>query len=193
MIEERKEEALTDRNRGDLRLVTIFWGDGKGKTTAALGMAVRALGHGFRVHLIQFLKGGPTGTSLVGGELKALEGIEGFSVERFEASEWIVGELTPEQNAAVQKALDASERAISSGEYDLVILDEILYAIPLKILTVEDILGLLRQKALRTGVILTGSWQRLPEVEEVADLVTEVKKVKHPYDKGITARKGVEF
>jgi len=172
-------------------LVSVFWGDGKGKTTAALGMALRALGHGYRVHLIQFFKGGPNFQEY--GELIALERFDDFSCEQFGISDWIVGEPTFEQREVGRRALEAAGRAISSGEYDLVILDEILYAIQLNVLAAAEVLELLRQKAPRTEVVLTGGHERLPEIEAAADLVTEVKKVKHPFDRGVLARKGIEY
>jgi len=177
----------------ELGLVSVYWGDGKGKTTAALGMALRALGHGLRVHLIQFFKGGSKSGFQEYGELLALRRFERFSVEQFGISDWIVGQPTEEQREVGRRALEAAERAISSREYDLVILDEILYAISLKVLKVEDVLKLLERKAPHTEAVLTGSHRRLPEIEAVADLVTEVRKVKHPYDQGIKARKGIEY
>ncbi len=179
--------------KGELGLVSLYWGDGKGKTTAALGTALRALGHGYRVHLIQFFKGGSKSGFQEYGELIALRRFERFSYEQFGISDWIRGEPTAEQKEVGRKALEASRRAISSGEYDLVILDEILYAASLGILATTDILELLEQKAPQTEIILTGSHKRLPELEAVADLVTEVKKIKHPYDRGIKARKGIEY
>jgi cob(I)alamin adenosyltransferase len=177
----------------ELGLISLYWGDGKGKTTAALGMALRALGHGFRVHLIQFFKGGSKSGFQEYGELIALQRFERFSYEQFGVSDWIIGRPTPEQKEVGQRALAASREAISSGKYDLVILDEILYAVSLGVLAVEDILGLLERKAPKTEVVLTGSHARLPELEAIADLVTEVKKIKHPYDRGIKARKGIEY
>lgn len=177
----------------ELGLISIYWGEGKGKTTAALGLALRALGHGFRVHLIQFFKGGSKAGFQEYGELIALRRFDRFSVEQFGVSDWIIGRPTPEQLGVGRRALAASREAISSGEYDLVILDEILYAVSLGVLSVEDILQLLRQKAPKTEVVLTGSHVRLPELEAVADLVTEVRKVKHPYDRGIKARRGIEY
>ncbi|MGQ9476980.1 MAG: cob(I)yrinic acid a,c-diamide adenosyltransferase [Candidatus Bipolaricaulia bacterium] len=205
--------------KDELGLLSLYWGDGKGKTTAALGLALRALGHGFRVHLIQFFKGGSKSgfqredpvarggamSDGVGrqearlrdpceyGELIALRRFENFSFEQFGVSDWIIGEPTPEQKELGRRALAASKEAISSGGYDLVILDEILYAVSLRVLSVDDILGLLEQKAPKTEVVLTGSHQRLPELEALADLVTEFRKIKHPYDRGIKARKGIEY
>lgn len=186
--------------RSELGLISVYWGRGKGKTTAALGTALRALGHGYRIHLIQFFKGGSMGSSQTAptpfqeyGELIALRRFERFSVEQFGISDWIRGEPTEEQREVGRRALQAAERAISSGEYDLVILDEILYAVSLKVLAVQDVLQLLKKKAPQTEVILTGSHERLPEIEAVADLVTEMRKMRHPYDQGVIARRGVDY
>lgn len=181
------------KSKDELGLVSVFWGEGKGKTTAAIGAALRALGHGLRVHLIQFFKGGSESGFQEYGELIALRRFELFSYEQFGVSAWIIGEPTEEQVEVGRRALEASQKAISSGEYDLVILDEILYAVQLGVLSVEDVLELLGHKTPQMGVILTGSHQRLPKIEAVADLVTEVKKIKHPFDRGVTARKGIEW
>lgn len=179
--------------RSELGLISVYWGRGKGKTTAALGTALRALGHGYRIHLIQFFKGGSKSGFQEYGELIALRRFERFSVEQFGISDWIRGEPTEEQREVGRRALQAAERAISSGEYDLVILDEILYAVSLKVLAVQDVLQLLKKKAPQTEVILTGSHERLPEIEAVADLVTEMRKMRHPYDQGVIARRGVDY
>jgi len=181
------------KSKDELGLIQVFLGEGKGKTTAALGTALRALGHGFRVHLIQFFKGGSKSDFQEYGELIALQRFDNFSCEQFGISDWIVGEPTLEQREVGRRALEASARAISSGEYDLVILDEILYAIQLNVLSAAEVLELLQHKAPRTEAILTGSRQRLPEIEAAADLVTEVRKVKHPFDRGVGAREGIEY
>jgi len=183
-------DAYAKRQPG---MTWIFWGDGKGKSTAALGGALRALGHGLRVHMVQFLKGGPVGPSQPLGELEALRLVPGFTVEQFNAEEWVLGELSAEQSAELERAFSASREALSSGWYDLVILDEILYAVPLGGISSEAILALLDAKAQRTDVILTGGWSELPELIRRADLVTEMKKVKHPFDLGIAPRQGVEY
>jgi len=181
------------KSKDELGLVSVFWGDGKGKTTAAIGAALRALGHGMRVHLVQFFKGGSKSDFQEYGELIALRRFDNFSYEQFGISDWIVGQPTAEQAEVGRRALEASQEAISSGEYDLVILDEILYAVQLGVLSVEDVLELLGHKTPQMEVILTGSHERLPKIEAVADLVTEIKKIKHPFDRGVTARKGIEY
>lgn len=186
-----------DRQKGTMagepRLIQVFWGNGRGKTSAALGTAVRALGHGLSVHLIHFFKGGSGSGADECGELVTLRRFDDFSYQQFGISSWIAGKPTLEQRKAGQQALEASARTIASGEYDLVILDEILYAVSLDVIEVADLLKLLTQKAVQTEVILTGSHLRLPEIEAVADQVTEIKKIKHPYDQGIIARKGIDY
>lgn len=179
----------------EMGLVQMWWGDGKGKTTAALGMALRALGHGFRVHLIQFLKGGIKGVEAFReyGELKALRCFENFSFEQFGVSEWLIGQPTEGHLEAGRKALEAAARALSSGKYDMVIVDECLYAVQMGVITPEDLIKAVQSKASKTECVLTGSHKRLPEIEEIADLVTEVRKIKHHFDKGIKARFGTEF
>lgn len=171
-------------------MISVFWGNGKGKTTAALGMALRALGHGLRVHIIQFMKTGPEGSA---GELEIFDSLEGISVERFGAEEWIIGEITPQQDASIQAAVEAARSAVSSGNFDLVILDEILYAVSFGALSGLLVVEVLWEKDAHTNVVLTGGWTESPEVVRVADLVTEMRKVKHPFDLGIPARKGIEF
>lgn len=181
--------------KNELGLVQMWWGDGKGKTTAALGMALRALGQGFKVHLIQFLKGGITGVDafVEYGEIAALKRFENFSYERFGMPEWLMGKPTDGHLAAGRKALAATERALASGQYDMVIADECLYAVQMGVITAEDLIKAVRGKAPKTECVLTGSHKRLPQIEAIADLVTEVRKIKHPFDKGIKARFGTEF
>jgi cob(I)alamin adenosyltransferase len=182
-------------SKSELGLVQMWWGDGKGKTTAALGMALRALGRGFRIHLIQFLKGGIKGVEAFEeyGELKALKRFENFSFERYGMPEWLIGKPTEGHIEAGRQALAATARALSSGQYDMVIVDECLYAVQLGVISSEDLIRVVKGKAPHTECVLTGSHKRLPEIEEIADLVTEVRKIKHPFDRGIKARLGTEF
>jgi cob(I)alamin adenosyltransferase len=179
----------------ELGLVQIWWGNGKGKTTAALGMGLRALGRGFKVHLIQFLKGGISGVAAFEeyGELKALKRFENFSFERFGMPEWLIGKPKEGHLTAGRQALAATARALSSGNYDMVIVDECLYAIQMEVISAPDLIRAVQAKAKQTECVLTGSHKRLLEIEAIADLVTEVRKIKHPYDKGIKARFGTEY
>ncbi len=176
-------------------LVQVYWGNGKGKTTASLGLCLRALGRGFKVHLIQFMKGGIEGNKDFEeyGELKALKKFADFSVKRFGVKKWVIGKPDSEHLEQGKEALDYSTEAASCGKYDLVVIDEILYAVQLGVIGEEDVLKLIGSKAKGTELVLTGSHKPFPKIFEKADLVTEVKKHKHPFDKGMQARLGVEF
>jgi len=182
-MSESRQESVLGR-------INVFWGSGKGKTTAALGMVLRAHGHGLRIHILQFMKRGPLAST---GELEALGSLEGISVERFGAEEWIVGEITPEQLSAIEIGLEAARSAISSGAFDLVVLDEILYAVSFGSLSGDRLVEILRGKDPHTEVVLTGGWTKCSEIVEMADLVTEMKKEKHPFDLGVAPRRGIEF
>ncbi len=176
----------------NLGLVQIFWGNGKGKTTAALGTALRAAGNGYSVHLVQFMKNG-TGDSEIDypGEIRALENFPNFSYKRFGTGSWVIGKPSLEN---ISKVKDAYKYLVSRlGQFDIIIADEILYAVQFGLLQEKDIIQLMQNKPPEQELILTGSHISFPEVFEQADLVTEVKKVKHPYDKGIIARKGLEY
>src|SRR3989344_5245235 len=120
-------------NEKHFGLVQVFWGNGKGKTTAALGTALRALGRGYRVHLVQFMKGGIKGTGEFEeyGELLALKRFENFSFERFGFKEWVIGKPKPQHLKEAQKTLQSAKKALVSKKYDLVIIDECLYGVQL--------------------------------------------------------------
>ncbi len=173
-------------------MVQVFWGTGKGKTTAALGSALRACGNGYSVHLVQFMKNG-TGDAEIDypGELRALEQFKQFSFKRFGTGSWVIGKPTPEHIARVKEAYDYLVSCF--GKYDILIADEILYTVQLGLLSEEDILVLIKEKPAKQELILTGSHKPLEQVFAISDLVTEVRKIKHPYDKGILARKGLEY
>ena len=179
----------------ELGLVQVYWGNGKGKTTASLGLCVRALGRGLKVHLVQFMKGGIKGNSDFGeyGELKALKKFRNFSHKRFGMKEWVIGKPGKEHIEQGKNALEYSKKIAASGKYNLVIVDEILYAVQLGVISEGDVLALIASKAKNTELVLTGSHRPFPAIFAKADLVTEVRKVKHPFDNGIPARKGMEF
>lgn len=183
------------KEKSEFGLVQIWWGDGKGKTTAALGMGLRALGRDFKVHLIQFLKGGIKGVPSFEeyGEIKALKRFENFSYERFGMPQWLIGKPTEGHLEAGQKALEATAKALASGQYDMVIVDECLYAVQMGVIQAQQLIEAVKNRAPHTECVLTGSHKRLPQIEAIADLVTHVKKIKHPFDKGVKARPGTEF
>ena len=171
---------------GGDRVIQVYTGNGKGKTTAALGLALRASGAGLNVYIGQFVKG------RCYNEIKALRKIPRIKVEQFGRSCFI--KKSPKK-ADIQMALSGIERAgeiIASGKYQLVILDEINIAVKLKLIPLEVLLELISRNPKNTELVLTGRYAS-PEIIRSADLVSEVKEVKHYYVKGIKARKGIEF
>jgi cob(I)alamin adenosyltransferase len=183
------EPAGAQEPRG---LVIVHTGDGKGKTTAALGMALRAVGGGLRVCVLQYIKG-----QWKPGELRAAA-----MLPRFDYLPMGVGftwTKTPaEHMAALREAWAKTQEVVLHGPYDLVVLDEINYALALtklpvaEVFTPADVLDLLRRRPPALHVVLTGRGAH-PDIVECADLVTEMRLVKHPYQKGIKAARGVEF
>lgn len=172
-------------------LIIVYTGPGKGKTTAALGAALRAVGQGLRVLMVQFIKG-----SWHYGELDAAEmlGKERFTILPMGRGFVKVGEEKPdpEDVRRVEEAWQFASQKLASGEYDLVILDEINYAISYRMLDPEKVVQALRAKPEMVHVILTGR-NAHPSITEVADLVTEMREVKHPYQKGILAQRGIDY
>jgi len=169
-------------------MIEIFTGHGKGKTSAALGIVLRALGHGRRVHIVFFMKG-----KFPYGEQKILATLPNVTFESFGFLEFCdPNNVKPEENEQAQKALDAARKAVLSEEYDIVILDEINVAIAWKLVDIEDVMKLMNEKPEQVELILTGRYadQRLIEL---ADLVTDMVKVKHPYDKGVLSRQGIDY
>ena len=171
-------------------LLLINTGPGKGKTTAAMGTALRAVGNGMRVLMLQFLKG-----SWHYGELDAVEAFgQNFVLKQMGRGFVKVGgaETDPEDVRMVEEAWVEAEKAIQSGAWDLVILDEINYAISYKMLDPEKVVAALKRKPEMVHIILTGR-NAHPSIVEVADTVTEMKEVKHAYTKGIEAQRGIEY
>ncbi len=168
-------------------LIIIFTGDGKGKTTASLGVAFRALGHGMKVLMIQFIKG-----TWRYGELKIMEKVENFKI--IPAGKGFVGpDNIEESKKAAREAWEFAKREIEKADYDLYILDEINYAMGFGFINPSEVKEfLVSKKPKHVHIILTGRG-RFKEVEEVADLITEMKKIKHPFDRGIKAIKGIDF
>jgi cob(I)alamin adenosyltransferase len=180
-----------DSRRG---LILINTGPGKGKTTAALGTAFRAAGNGLRVLVLQFLKG-----SWHYGELDSAEAIStasGFTYVMRQLGRGFVkvggAETDPEDLRMVESAWEEAAAAIFSGEWDLIVLDEINYAIGYKMLDPKRVADVLRRKPEMLHVILTGR-NAHPVLVELADTVTEMKEVKHAYQRGIIAQRGIEF
>jgi cob(I)alamin adenosyltransferase len=178
---------MTDSRRG---LLLINTGPGKGKTTAALGTALRAVGNGMRVLVLQFLKG-----SWHYGELDAVKPFDGNFIIRQMGRGFVkVGgaETDPEDIRMAQEGWEEARKAILSGEWDLVVLDEINYVISYGMLDPAQVVETLRNRPEMVHVILTGR-NAHPSLVELADTVTEMRDVKHAYQKGILAQRGIEY
>ncbi len=169
-------------------LVQVITGNGKGKTTSALGTVIRALGHGFKVYVTFFMKSGQET-----GEYIFLSRQPGVKVVTSGTPEFIDPKnIKPEQISEARNAFATASKAVMSGAYDLVVLDELNLAAHWKLLALGDIIKLIRDKPPRVELILTGR-QAPVELIQIADLVTECREIKHPYKKGIGARKGIEY
>jgi cob(I)alamin adenosyltransferase len=178
---------MTDVHRG---LIIVNTGPGKGKTTAAMGTALRAVGNGMKVLMLQFLKG-----SWHYGELDAARAFgDNFVMKQMGRGFVKVGgaETDPEDIRLVEEAWAEAREAISSGKWDLVILDEINYAISYGMLDPAQVVETLKRKPEQVHVILTGR-NAHPTIIELADTVTEMKQVKHAYEKGVLAQRGIEY
>ena len=194
-------------------LVQVWWGDGKGKTTAALGMGFRAAGHGYRVHMLQFMKGGAASVEATRGEYNAIAAIEGFSYENSGHYGWhgfLDGSADDEHAARARGALErARELLAGSNDTDLssplalddppengvhmLVLDEILYAAEQELVEPDEIVSLVEAKPDALELVLTGGHEHPDYIDDRADLVTNVRKEKHPFDAGHRARKGTEY
>jgi cob(I)alamin adenosyltransferase len=206
-------QAITPDSPDEFGLVQVWWGDGKGKTTAALGMALRAAGHGFRVHVLQFMKGGADSVEAVRGEYNAIAAVPGLSYENLGHYGWAGladgsddADHAEQARAGLDRArdlIDAAATADLSVSFDpdappddgvhLLVLDEILYAVSMELLSPDDVLTLVRAQPPGLELVLTGSHEEPTYLLDVADLVTEVRKSKHPMDAGQRARRGTEY
>ncbi|MFH1598409.1 MAG: cob(I)yrinic acid a,c-diamide adenosyltransferase [Patescibacteria group bacterium] len=167
-------------------LVHIYTGNGKGKTTAALGLALRALGHKQKVCLIQFMKKGSY------GELRSLQKLQGITIRQFGTSQLIKkGKVTDRDKKEAAAALRFAAKTISQ-KFDLVILDEIIVAIHFGLIEEPKVLELIKEKPKTLELVLTGR-KVSAKIISTADLVTEMKEIKHYYRQGVTARKGIEY
>jgi cob(I)alamin adenosyltransferase len=168
--------------------VQVYTGNGKGKTSAAFGLALRATGRGLKVCIIQFIKGG-----FDYGELYVADKLPGLKLKAFGRGKF-VSEKKPDKEDVdlAEEALKTAEEAVKSREYDVIVLDEVNVALNLKLIRTERVLQLIKDKPAQTELVLTG--RKAPkEIIEAADLVTEMVEVKHPYNKGFKARKGIEY
>ena len=170
------------------RLVQVITGNGRGKTTSALGSALRAIGQGLKVYIAHFMKG-----SYPYGEQITMAKLPDITVTRFGSLEFVDPDnITMENKQEGQKALKACQSAINSGKYDLVILDEVNVAVAWGLVSLDSVITLIQQKPENVEIILTGRYAP-PEIIALGDLVTEMIEIKHPYQQGIPARRGFEF
>jgi len=169
-------------------LIQVYTGDGKGKTTCALGLALRAVGQGFKVYMVQFLKGRET------GEMQAAARLAPDLTLRSFGRPGLVNlrSPAPADLDLARQALDLEETLINAGEHDLVILDEINLALTYNLIPLDEVLTMLRERPPWVEVVLTGR-QAPPEVVALADLVTEMRPVKHYFEAGVKSRRGIEW
>ena len=172
-------------------LVIVYTGKGKGKTTAALGMALRAIGHNYKICMIQFIKG-----SWHYGEMSSSKRLEP-DFELTAVGKGFVGILddkTPKEvhQKIAKEAIEIAKEKIISEKYNIIILDEINYAVNLGLVELADVLDLIKNKPQGVTLVLTGNHVK-QEIIDAADLVTEMKEIKHPFQQGIRAKKGIDF
>lgn len=182
------QELRRQRVQPERGLVLVYTGDGKGKTTAALGVVMRGLGVGWKVAFLQFIKGNWKSAEenlvpLFDGRWLYRKLGRGFTWEH---------DSLEEDKAAARDAWQEALRVLTSGEYELVVLDEINYVLSYGFLPVDEVLAGLQARPAHVHVICTGR-DAPPELIEYADLVTEMRKVKHPFDRGILAQQGIDF
>lgn len=167
--------------------IHVYTGNGKGKTTAALGLGLRAAGAGYKVHMCQFMKGRRY------SEIDGLENVTNFSVSQHGRDEF-VNKKNPE-DIDIQMAHEGFLKAkelMDENNYDMIILDEINVAIDFKLIDLEKVLDLIKEKPIELELVLTGRYAD-PKLVKIADYVSEVLEIKHPYQEGILGRKGVDF
>jgi len=169
-------------------LVQVYTGDGKGKTSAAFGLALRAVGRGLKVYIVQFIKGG-----FDYGELYVVNKLPNLTLKAFGRGLFVTHKPPDEVDVALaEEAFKLAKEVVESGEYDMVILDEINVALSLKLISLEKVLDLIKRKPEHVELILTGRYAP-KEIIEAADLVTEMREIKHPYRKGCPARMGIDY
>ncbi len=187
-------------------MIQVYTGDGKGKTTAALGLAMRAAGHGFKVRVIQFMKGNTYSGEIASAEKLGIEFYQfgrtcphaaviksGFMQCIACGKCWIgLAEITELDRQKIEMAWQFAKDSVSQGEHDLLILDEIMSALNKGLVKLDQLLELLKQAPADIEIVLTGR-DTPDEVVELADLVSEIKEIKHPFKQGVASRRGIEY
>ncbi len=174
-------------NGNERGLIMVYTGNGKGKTTAAVGQAVRALGHGYRVYMIHFMKGRDY------GEFLSLKNLPGVTIVKAGRDEFVKKDNPdPIDVKFAREGFDYVREALHTNKYDILVLDEINVAMDFGLIPVSEVVDLLKSKPSKVDIILTG--RNAPEeICDIADLVSEVKEVKHHYKTGTKSRKGIEY
>ena len=172
----------------DRGLVQVYTGEGKGKTTAAMGLALRAAGHGLKVHIVQFMKGGPES-----GELVALRRQPNVTVRRFGTGHFVnLARPGTEDLQQAQLAVCHILDLLREGDYDVLVLDELNVALHARLVSLDQVLSILAARPSHVELVLTGRGAHADIIER-ADIVTEMRAVKHPFALGVDARMGIEF
>ena len=167
--------------------IHVYTGNGKGKTTAAIGVGIRATGEGLKVIMIQFMKGRRY------SEIDALQHIKNFTVVQFGRDEFVSKEKLDQIDIDLaQKGLLYTKDVVQNGLYDLVILDEINVAVDFHLISLEDLITLIAMKPETVELVLTGRYAS-PEIIKHADIVSEILEIKHPYQTGVQSRKGIDW
>ena len=167
--------------------IHVYTGPGKGKTTAAIGLGLRAVGAGFKVHMVQFMKGRRY------SEIDGIEQLSNFTISQHGRDEF-VNKDNPEtiDIDMAQEGFKFAKKIIKDNKFDMIILDEINVAVDFKLISLADVLNLIDDKPESLELILTGRYAH-SDIIKKADLVTEMLEIKHPYQKGILSRKGIDF
>lgn len=167
--------------------VHVYTGNGKGKTTAALGLALRAAGYGLKVYVIQFMKG-----SVTYGELLSSKCVPNFTIKQFGRPDF-VDKCNPAKIdiTLAKKGFKHAEKILKDGKHDIVVLDEINVAIEWNLIKLDDVIRLIKSKPQNVELILTGRYAP-QKIIDIADLVTEMREIKHYYQKGIISREGID-
>lgn len=167
-------------------MIQVYTGNGKGKTTAALGLALRAAGAGFKVYIAQFIKGKRY------SELDAIKKISNITLVQCGRACFIKNKPRPRDFVLAQAGLEKVKKALARKCYRIIILDEVNIALKLGLLMIEDVIGIIKSAPSATELILTGRYAP-PEICKIADLISDIREVKHHYQKGARARRGIEF
>jgi len=169
-------------------MIQIYTGDGKGKTTAALGLALRAVGHGKKVIMLQFMKG-----KINYGELKSAKFLKNFRIEQYGRPDFVDKDHPAKIDIELaRKGFERAKEIIKAKKYDILILDELNVAVDYGLISVKEVVELLKKIPKKMEIIITGRYMP-EEFKEYADLVSEVCEVKHYFQRGVKARKGIEY